>query len=107
VPFRQLGRRRGWSHHPPPATEEAHDYSCEDAKVTYENYGTLAEAAQESDDLTGFNQAVAGATKTDEVAKAHGCSWGLHGRPENDHDPAGQIDPSARHPVAAPPECCR
>jgi hypothetical protein len=51
------------------------NYSCENAKVTYENYGTLAESAQESGDLAGFNQAVAGATKTDEVAKAHGCSW--------------------------------
>jgi hypothetical protein len=51
------------------------NYSCENAKVTYENYGTLAESAQASGDLAGFNQAVAGATKTDEVAKAHGCSW--------------------------------
>jgi hypothetical protein len=50
-------------------------YSCEDAKVTYENYGTAAEVAQENGDLTGFNGAVGGMTKTDEVAKAHGCSW--------------------------------
>jgi hypothetical protein len=57
-------------------TNEANsNYSCEDAKVTYENYGTLAETSQESGDLTGFNKAVDGMTKTDEVAKAHGCSW--------------------------------
>ncbi|SRR6266566_126496 len=51
------------------------NYSCEDAKGTYENYGVMAEAAQEKGDLTGFNQAVDGMTKTDEVAKAHGCGW--------------------------------
>ena len=51
------------------------NYSCEGAKLTYENFGTLAESAQASGDLTSFNQAVAGAAKTDEVAKAHGCGW--------------------------------
>ena len=51
------------------------NYSCEDAKGTYENYGVMAENAQEKGDLTGFNSAVNGADKTWEVAKAHGCSW--------------------------------
>ena len=50
-------------------------YSCEDAKGTYENYGVMAESAQEKGDLTGFNSAVNGADKTWEVAAAHGCSW--------------------------------
>ena len=56
-------------------------HSCEDAKTTYENYGTAAELAQETADLTGFNSAVNGADKTWEVAKAHGCSWAAMSSP--------------------------
>jgi hypothetical protein len=74
------------------------NYSCENAKVTYENYGTLAESAQESGDLAGFNQAVSGATKTDEVAKAHGCSWAYMVAPKTT-----TIQPVKSTPVRAIP----